>query len=309
VTRPAIRIATRRSPLALWQAEHVAQALRAAHPGLRIELVPMSTRGDEILDRSLAAIGGKGLFLKELELAIRDARADLAVHSMKDVPARLEPDFALTPVLASAPVADAFLSPVADRLESLPPRARVATSSLRRKLQVLAARPDLFCIDVRGNVNTRLAKLDAGEFDAMILACAGLERLGLGDRIRARLEPPDWLPAVGQGALAVEYRAADDSVASLLAPLVDHETALRCTCERAMNAVLEGSCDVPIAAHAAIDGRRITLTGAVGDAASQRWLRAEGTGAADAPEALGREVAARLLSAGAGDLIRRLRSA
>lgn len=294
-----IRIATRRSPLALWQAEHVAAALAQAHPGLAIELVPLSTRGDEILDRSLAAIGGKGLFLKELEVAIREHRADLAVHSMKDVPATLEQDFALVPVLERADVADAFVSNVAAHPAALPPGATVATSSLRRQLQLRALRPDLVCVDVRGNVNTRLAKLDRGEFDAMILACAGLERLGLGARIRARLAPPDWLPAVAQGALAVEYRQDDTRLRHLLAPLVHPDTATRCAAERAMNAVLEGSCDVPIAAHAALDGHRLALHGAVGDPATGTIVRVHDSGTVDRPDELGRRVACALLDAGA----------
>jgi hydroxymethylbilane synthase len=294
-----LRIATRRSPLALWQAEHVATALANAHPALAVEFVPLSTRGDEILDRSLAAIGGKGLFLKELEVAIRERRADLAVHSMKDVPAKLDPEFALASVLERADVADAFVSHVADHPLALPAGSTVATSSLRRQLQLKALRPDLVCVDVRGNVDTRLAKLDRGEFDAMILACAGLERLGLGERIRARLSPPDWLPAVAQGALAIEYRRDDAKLRDLLAPLIHPDTATRCAAERAMNAVLEGSCDVPIAAYAAVDGHRLELHGAVGDPSSGKILRAHATGTTDQPEELGRRVARALLDAGA----------
>lgn len=296
---PLVRIATRRSPLALWQAEHVAAALIRAHPDLSIELVPLSTRGDEILDRSLAAIGGKGLFLKELEVAIQEHRADLAVHSMKDVPANLEPGFDLISVLERADVADAFVSHEADHPTALPAGATVATSSLRRQLQLRALRPDLVCVDVRGNVNTRLAKLERGEFDAMILACAGLDRLGLGHHIRARLAPPDWLPAVAQGALAVEYREGDLAIRELLEPLVHAPTAIQSAAERAMNGVLEGSCDVPIAAHATIDGARLDLRGAVGDPATGRIIRVDDTGSSDQPEELGRRVAAALLEAGA----------
>ncbi len=298
-----VRIATRRSALALWQAECVAAALARAHPGLDIELVPLSTRGDEILDRSLASIGGKGLFLKELEVAIGEHRADLAVHSMKDVPATLDARFALTSVLERADVADAFVSKVAAHPTDLPPGATVATSSLRRQIQLKALCPELICVDVRGNVNTRLAKLDRGEFDAMILACAGLDRLGLSARIRARLLPPAWLPAVAQGALAVEYREDDHRVRDLLAPLVDPDTAIRCAAERAMNAVLEGSCDVPIAAHARRDGDRIALHGAVGDPTSGEIVRAFDVGAADRPEELGRRVARTLLDAGAARVL------
>ena len=220
-----LRIATRKSALALWQAEHVATLLRQAHPGLQVELVPLSTRGDEILDRSLATIGGKGLFLKELEVAILDDRADIAVHSLKDVPAELEPGFVLSAILPRADAADAFISNHYANLAELPHAARVGTSSLRRQAQLRAVRPDLQLLDLRGNVNTRLAKLDEGHYDAIILACAGVERLGLGQRITARLASPDWLPAPGQGAIAVESRASDARVAELMAALGDPAAA------------------------------------------------------------------------------------
>ena len=190
---PKLRIATRKSPLALWQTEHVAARLREAHPGLEVELVPMSTRGDQVLDRSLAAIGGKGLFLKELEVAMQRGEADCAVHSLKDVPMELEPGFALPAILARADHADAFVSNRYDNIDALPQGARVGTSSLRRQAQLRALRPDLRPRDLRGNVNTRLAKLDAGEYDAIILACAGLQRLGFDARIRSRLDAPDAL--------------------------------------------------------------------------------------------------------------------
>src|SRR5690606_14627272 len=201
-----LRIATRKSPLALWQSEHVADALRAAHPGLVVTLFPMSTRGDEVLDRSLAAIGGKGLFLKELEVAMLRDEADCAVHSLKDVSMDLEPGFALPAILPRAEHADAFVSNGVDTLAELPEGAVVGTSSLRRQAQVRACRPDLQLRDLRGNVNTRLAKLDAGEYDAIILACAGLQRLGLHSRIRSTLVAPQWLPAPAQGAIAIECR-------------------------------------------------------------------------------------------------------
>ena len=187
-----LRIATRQSALALWQAEHVAARLRAAHAGLDIQLVPMTTRGDQIIDRPLAEIGGKGLFLKELEVALQEGRADIAVHSLKDVPMELEPGFAIGAVLERADAADAFISNAHAHLSDLPKGARVGTSSLRRQAQLRALRPDLHLLDLRGNVNTRLAKLDAGQYDAIILACAGLERLGLGERIRSRLSAPHW---------------------------------------------------------------------------------------------------------------------
>ncbi|HVU81200.1 MAG TPA: hydroxymethylbilane synthase, partial [Rhodanobacteraceae bacterium] len=207
-----LRIATRKSPLALWQAEHVARRLRDAHPDLTVELLPLSTRGDEVLDRSLAAIGGKGLFLKELEIAIADGRADLAVHSLKDVPAQLDPSFELAAILKRADCADAFVSNDFASLDALPQGAKVGTSSLRRAAQVRARRPDLEIADLRGNVGTRLAKLDRGDYAAIILAVAGLERLGFAARVRGRLAPPDWLPAPGQAAIGVETRAHDKRV-------------------------------------------------------------------------------------------------
>ncbi|NUS38628.1 MAG: hydroxymethylbilane synthase, partial [Lysobacter sp.] len=219
-----LRIATRKSPLALWQSEHVADRLRETHPGLTVELVPMSTRGDEVLDRSLAAIGGKGLFLKELELAMLRGEADCAVHSLKDVPMELEPGFALPAILTRADYADAFVSNRFANVAALPHGARVGTSSLRRQAQLRALRPDLQLADLRGNVNTRLAKLDAGEYDAIVLACAGLQRLGFDERIRDRLQAPHWLPAPAQGAVAIECREDDDATRELCARLDDADT-------------------------------------------------------------------------------------
>lgn len=294
-----LRIATRRSALALWQAEHVAAALRAAHPGLAVELVPMSTRGDRLLDRPLAQLGGKGLFLKELEVALAEGRADLAVHSCKDVPMALEPGFALAAVLARADPADAFVANHHASLDALPHGARVGTSSLRRQAQLRARRPDLDIHDLRGNLQTRLGKLDHGEFDAIVLACAGLERLGLGERIAARLAPPDWLPAVAQGALAIECRDAATEVRALVAPLDDPRTHRAVRAERAMNLRLHGGCSVPVAGYCTEDGSGLYLQGLVGEVASGRLLRAEARGSAGAPEALGTEVAGRLLAAGA----------
>ena len=298
-----LRIATRKSPLALWQTEHVADRLRAAHPGLAVELVPLSTRGDEVLDRSLAAIGGKGLFLKELELAMQRGEADCAVHSLKDVPMELEPGFALAAILARADHADAFVSNRFDGIGALPPGACVGTSSLRRQAQLRALRPDLQLRDLRGNVNTRLAKLDAGEYDAIVLACAGLQRLGFDARIRARLDAPGWLPAPAQGAIAIECRADDDAVAALCAPLDDAATRACVGAERAMNQALHGSCHVPVAAFARRDGDRLWLQGLVGSAADGRSVRADGEGRVDAHGRLGREVAEALLAQGARALI------
>ncbi len=300
-----LRIATRRSALALWQAEHVATLLRAAHPGLVVELLPMTTRGDQVLDRTLAELGGKGLFMKELEVALLERRADLAVHSLKDVPAELEPGFALAAVLPRADAADAFVSSRHDALAALPAGARVGTSSLRRTAQLRALRPDLQIVDLRGNVNTRLARLDAGHYDAILLAAAGLERLGLATRIRARLAAPDWLPAPGQAAITVEVRAGDARVAELLAPLEDADTRTAVRAERALNAALGGSCTVPVGAWCVVGERGLSLYGMVGDVASGRLLRAEADDAASAPERLGRTVAAELLAQGAGVLLGR----
>jgi hydroxymethylbilane synthase len=298
-----LRIATRKSPLALWQTEHVADRLRAAHPGLAVTLVPMSTRGDDVLDRSLAAIGGKGLFLKELELAMQRGEADCAVHSLKDVPMQLEPGFTLPAILARADHADAFVSNAFAGIDALPHGARVGTSSLRRQAQLRALRPDLQLQDLRGNVNTRLAKLDAGDYEAIVLACAGLQRLGFGDRIRVRLDAPDWLPAPAQGAITIECRDDDPATHSLCAALDDADTRTCVEAERAMNLALHGSCHVPVAAYARLDDRSLSLQGLVGAAADGRSVRAQASGPADAPDALGREVAERLLAQGARALI------
>lgn len=298
-----LRIATRKSPLALWQSEHVAERLRQAHPGLEVVLVPMSTRGDEVLDRSLAAIGGKGLFLKELELAMLRGEADCAVHSLKDVPMEQDEPFSLPAILARADPADAWVSNLYASIDALPPGARVGTSSLRRQAQLRARRPDLALLDLRGNVNTRLAKLDAGGYDAIVLACAGLQRLGFDERINARLTPPEWLPAPAQAAVAVECRGDDERVQALFAALDDAPTRRCVEAERAMNRALHGSCHVPVAAFAQEEGGQLWLQGLVGSAADGRIVRAEARGPATDPEALGRQVASLLLDAGAGELL------
>ena len=294
-----LRIATRKSPLALWQSEHVAECLRAAHPGLEVALVPMSTRGDEVLDRSLAAIGGKGLFLKELEIAMQRGEADCAVHSLKDVPMELETGFALSAILDRADHADAFISTHFDGIDGLPQGARVGTSSLRRQAQLRALRPDLQLLDLRGNVNTRLAKLDGGDYDAIVLACAGLQRLGFDARIRTRLDAPQWLPAPAQGAIAIECRDGDIDTIALCVALDDVVTRTCVEAERAMNRALHGSCHVPVAALARLVGDRLTLSGLVGSALDGRCVRATSEGLATAPEALGIEVADLLLAQGA----------
>jgi hydroxymethylbilane synthase len=298
-----LRIATRKSPLALWQSEHAAARLRAAHPGLGVELVPMSTRGDEVLDRSLAAIGGKGLFLKELELAMQRGEADCAVHSLKDVPMELEPGFALPAILEREDAADAFVSNAFAGIDALPQGARVGTSSLRRQAQLRAWRPDLRLLDLRGNVGTRLAKLDAGDYEAIVLACAGLKRLGFEARIRARLDAPRWLPAPAQGAIAIECREGDAGMRALLSVLDDAGTRTRVEAERAMNRALHGSCHVPVAAYARLDGEHLSLSGLVGSAADGRLVRAQAQGRGDAPECLGLEVADLLLAQGARALL------
>ncbi|MEO7325189.1 MAG: hydroxymethylbilane synthase [Dokdonella sp.] len=298
-----LRIATRKSALALWQAEHVATRLRALHAGIVVELVPMTTRGDQILDRPLAEIGGKGLFLKELEVAMLEQRADIAVHSFKDVPMELEPGFAIGAVLERADAADAFISNMHARLDELPHGARVGTSSLRRQAQLRALRPDLELVDLRGNVNTRLAKLDAGDYAAIILACAGVDRLGLGTRIRERLAAPSWLPAVAQGAIAIEYRVGDASVLELVLGLDDADTHRCVAAERAMNRSLHGSCNVPIAGYCVETETGLVLWGLVGDAKSGRLVRAQAQGPMDDPQSLGERVAQGLRELGADEML------
>lgn len=298
-----LRIATRQSPLALWQAEHVASLLTAAHAGLRVELVKMVTEGDRIVDRALNTAGGKGLFIKELEQGLAEGRADLAVHSMKDVPAELPPGFALPVFCAAADPRDALVSATVGSLDALPPGARVGTASLRRGCQLLARRPDLQLVLTRGNVQTRLAKLDRGDCDALLLAAAGLDRLGLAERIAARLPVDVMLPAVTQGVLGLECRAGDAAVTALLAPLNEPDTALRVRAERAFAARLGGGCHTPLAAHAVLDGAQLHLTGLVGSPDGRRVLRQAQSGPADAPEALGLALAEQLIAQGAADLL------
>ncbi|MHB0774705.1 hydroxymethylbilane synthase [Halomonas sp. WWR20] len=300
-----LRIATRKSLLALWQAEHVKDRLMALHPGLDVELVALSTRGDKILDTPLAKVGGKALFVKELEEAMLDGRADIAVHSMKDVPMHFPEGLGLSVILESAAPTDAFVSNHYASLDALPEGARVGTSSLRRALQVREARPDLEVLSLRGNVQTRLAKLDAGDFDAIILATSGLQRLALDERIAMELPPEVSLPACGQGALGIECRHDNAELIELLAPLDDAATATRVRAERAMNTRLEGGCQVPIGGYAVLenDGRTIWLRALVGDPEGTRVLRAESRGAAEEPEALGIRVAEELLDQGAGDIL------
>jgi hydroxymethylbilane synthase len=302
----AIRIATRESPLALWQASHVGQLLERSHPQVVVELVPMTTSGDRFLDASLSQSGGKGLFVKELEEAIRDGRADIAVHSMKDVPARLPAGLAIAALLKSADPRDAFVSSQYARMADLPKGARVGTASLRRQAQLRARRADLQVSDLRGNVGTRLTKLDDGRFDAILLACAGLDRLGHGQRVRERLAEHDFVPAIGQGVIGIECRADDESTQEFLRALNSAETATRLAAERAMNARLGGACHVPVAGHAWLAGDRLRLIGLVGKPDGSRLVRDEISGAADDAETLGVELAEALLSAGAAQILRDL---
>jgi hydroxymethylbilane synthase len=298
------RIATRRSQLALWQAEHVAARMEAA--GARVELLPMVTQGDRILDVPLAKIGGKGLFVKELEAAMLEGRADLAVHSIKDVPMELPPGLSITAILTREDPRDAFVSNSAGTLAALPQGARVGTSSLRRQCQLKALRPDLQLLDLRGNVNTRLARLDAGDYDAIILAAAGLRRLEMSARIAEAIGPGTLLPAVGQGAIGIEARDGDEELRDILAGLHHADTASCVLAERALNRALQGGCQVPIAAHAVLDGDTLQLRALVGTVDGTRVLRAEGSGRRSAPEQLGESVAAELLAGGAADILRAL---
>jgi hydroxymethylbilane synthase len=303
-----VRIATRKSQLALWQAEHVAALLRKAHAGLEIELVPIVTQGDRIQDRSLAAIGGKGLFIKELEVALDEGRADIAVHSMKDLPGDLPDGLVIASVLERADARDALVAKTALRFGDLPRGARVGTSSLRRQAQLLSARPDLHIEAMRGNVDTRLRRLDAGELDAIVLACAGLIRLGLESRITARLDPQLSLPAVAQGVIGIECRVADARTLELVGALNHPPTRIVMDAERAFAHRLGGSCQSPIAAHATIDGERLALAGLVAEPDGSRLLRDNQMGSIGAPAALGSLLAERMLAAGAGPLLERLRA-
>ncbi|HGY5998184.1 TPA: hydroxymethylbilane synthase, partial [Aeromonas hydrophila] len=270
-----LKIATRKSPLALWQANFVKDRLEALYPELQVELVPMSTQGDKILDTPLAKVGGKGLFVKELETAMLEGRADIAVHSMKDVPVEFPEGLGLHTICEREDPRDAFVSNRFGQIDELPQGAVVGTSSLRRQCQLRAARPDLVIRDLRGNVNTRLAKLDAGEYDAIILAAAGLKRLEMAHRITAFIEPEQSLPANGQGAVGIECRLDDHELHALLAPLEHPETRIRVLTERAMNRALQGGCQVPIGAYALVQGEEVWLRGLVGSPDGSRVIRDE----------------------------------
>jgi hydroxymethylbilane synthase len=302
-----LRIATRQSRLALWQAEHVASKLREAHRGLAVELVPMTTQGDRIVDRSLAQVGGKGLFIKELEVAIAEDRADIAVHSMKDVPSDMPPGMTLAAMLSRADPHDAFVSLRHQTFNSLPHGARVGTSSLRRQCQLKYARSDLQLLTLRGNVETRLRKLEEGQYDAIVLAAAGLIRLGLEERITHRFDLEQFVPAVGQGIIGIECRADDARSIQLVRALNDTLAWQCCEAERAFALRLQGSCQSPIAGYARIEGGKVYLRGVIGSPDGQEIYRGVHDGAAADVQAVGTALADRLLDAGARVLLEKLR--
>lgn len=301
-----IRIATRKSPLALWQAEYVAQSLQQAFPNIQTELVTMVTRGDKILDAPLAKVGGKGLFVKELEQGMLEGIADIAVHSMKDVPVEFPEGLHLSAILQREDPRDAYVSNRYASLAELPANARIGTSSLRRQCQIKAQFPTAEILSLRGNVNTRLAKLDDNEYDAIILAAAGLKRLGMGERITATLAPEQSLPAIGQGAIGIECRIDDIEVNAFLQALHDESTSIRVNAERAMNARLNGGCQVPIAGFAEIVDGRLWLRGLVGSPDGEKMFRAERWGSLADTEELGTAVAEELLAQGADAILREL---
>jgi hydroxymethylbilane synthase len=306
LAKQLLRIATRQSPLALWQAEHVAKRLQAAFPELQTELVKMVTRGDKILDAPLAKVGGKGLFVKELEQGMLDGIADIAVHSMKDVPVEFPEGLHLAVILDREDPSDAFVSNHYARLEDLPANARIGTSSLRRQCQIKAQFPQAEILSLRGNVNTRLAKLDAGEYDAIILASAGLKRLGFEHRISQALTSQQSLPAIGQGAIGIECRSDDPEVHEYLKVLHDEMTSTRVRAERAMNLRLNGGCQVPIAGFAEIHDERIYLRGLVGNPDGSILYRAEAWAELEQAEELGIAVAEDLLQQGADKILQEL---
>ncbi|MBA6340712.1 hydroxymethylbilane synthase [Colwellia sp. MB02u-10] len=306
MTQQTVRIATRKSALALWQAEYVKAKLEYFHPGIQVELVPMTTKGDIILDTPLAKVGGKGLFVKELEVAILEDRADIAVHSMKDVPVEFPEGLGLEIICPREDPRDAFVSNTIDSLADLPQGAIVGTSSLRRQCQIKALRPDLTIRDLRGNVNTRLKKLDNGEYDAIILAAAGLIRLEMPERIREYIAPEVMLPANGQGAVGIECRIDDVSIKALLAPLGCEETRLRVLAERAMNRALEGGCQVPIGSYAVLNNQEIYLRGLVGSVDGSEILTSEIRGHINQAAQLGNQLAEQLLAKGAGKILRQV---
>lgn len=298
-----LRIATRRSPLALWQAEHVKARLEELHPGLEVVLVPIKTQGDIILNTPLSKIGGKGLFVKELEACMLNGEADIAVHSMKDVPMEFPEGLKLGPIMERHAPTDALVSNSYNTLDEIPAGKVIGTSSLRRSCQLLASRPDLKVQWLRGNLQTRIGKLDAGEYDAIILATSGMQRMGLGDRIRQEIPAEVSLPACGQGALGIELREGDEQSAALVAALNHAETETCVLAERAMNTRLKGGCQVPIGGYAIQQGDELWLRALVGEPEGSRVLRAEARGSAADPVSLGTQVAEALLAQGAGEIL------
>lgn len=296
-------IASRESRLAMWQAETVSAQLRELYPHSSVEILGMTTRGDQILDRTLSKVGGKGLFVKELEIAMLEGHAHLAVHSLKDVPMELPPEFELAAVLEREDARDAFVSNDYDSLAALPAGAVVGTSSLRRQALIAARFPHLVIQPLRGNLDTRLAKLDRGDYAAIILAAAGLKRLGLPQRIRSLLAPEHSLPAPGQGAMAIEIPAGRPDLRALLAPLNHADTAAAVRAERTLSRVFGGSCQVPLAAYATVSGDQLHMRAMVGTPDGRRIARAEASGPANAPEALGEQVAAALDTQGAAAIL------
>ena len=304
--KTTLRIATRKSPLALWQAEHVKTRLMAEHADLEVELVTFTTQGDKILDTPLAKIGGKGLFVKELEVAMLDGRADIAAHSIKDVPMEFPEGLFLSTILEREEPCDAFVSNTYDSIDDLPEGSIVGTCSLRRRCQLLSKRPDLVIKDLRGNVNSRLAKLDNGDYDAIILACAGLLRLEMSERIKQRI-PSEWiLPAVGQGAVGLEAREDDKETLALLECLNHTDTNDRVRAERALNKRLEGGCQVPIASFAQLDGDTLHLRALVGEPDGSKIVSGEISGHRSDGESMGTKLADELLSKGAKEILQRL---
>jgi len=298
-----LKIATRKSPLAIWQAEFVKSKLENIYPDLKVELVKMTTQGDQILNSPLSKIGGKSLFIKELEVGIMEGRADIAVHSMKDVPYELPQGFEIGAILERDNPFDAFVSNDFNSIQDLPIGAKLGSCSLRRIVQIKAMRPDLEILDLRGNVNTRLKKLDDGEYDAIILACSGLTRLGFDNRIKQDLSPDDSLPAVGQGALGIEIKANDHEISSLIKPLIHQKTQIEVNAERALNTTLQGGCSVAIGAFATSEDSKLTLSGMVGNVDSGEIIRIQETGETSKPIDLGIRAAKKLLSLGARELL------
>jgi hydroxymethylbilane synthase len=302
-TISTLKIATRSSPLALWQAEEVSRRLKQLYPELDVQLVTMKTRGDKILDAPLAKVGGKGLFVKELEAGILNGEADIAVHSMKDVPVEFPQGLELSLIMQREDPRDAFVSNQYPQLADLPEGSVVGTSSLRRQTQISEKFPQLKLDWLRGNVNTRLKKLDDGQYDAIILAAAGLKRLGFEQRIRSFLEPEVSLPAIGQGAIGIEARSDDEAVRDLIAPLADADTTRRVLAERALNETLNGGCQVPIAGYAVLEGDELYLRGLVGEPDGSRVIRAEIRGPSEQAVDLGVKLGQELLRQGAGEIL------